>query len=274
MNGRTLDDALWLVGLVMIGTILCFLLTPIVVTVIMAFDSRSYLGPLPPPSLSLRWFQQFFSDDYFLRGLSTSVKLATLAVAISTAVGLATAYVVERTEFAGKQLLISLFLAPLLVPPVVTGFALLLFLSHLGLINGFARLLCGHIIITVPYTIRATLTGLGGIDRSLTEAALSLGANERAAFWDVTFPLARTSIVSGAIFAIAVSMDDVAVSIMLTDATTYTLPVALISSMRANFDLSIAAASVMLMLVTLGLIVALEKSVGLNRVIGQGVFRS
>ena len=61
---------------------------------------------------------------------------------------------------------------------------------------------------------------------------------------------------------------------MLTDATTYTLPVALISSMRANFDLSIAAASVMLMLVTLGLIVALEKSVGLNRVIGQGVFRS
>jgi len=274
MSGRLFDDAMWLAGLVLIGTILCFLLTPIAVTVIMAFDSRAYLGPLPPPSLSLRWFEQFFSDDYFLRGLSTSVKLATLAVAISTAVGLATAFVVERTEFAGKQLLISLFLSPLLVPPVVTGFALLLFLSHLGLINGFARLLCGHIIITVPYTIRATLTGLGGIDRSLTEAALSLGANERAAFWDVTFPLARTSIVSGAIFAFAVSMDDVAVSIMLTDATTYTLPVALISSMRANFDLSIAAASVMLMLVTLGLIVALEKSVGLNRAIGQGVFRS
>jgi len=274
MSGRLLDDAMWLAGLVLIGTILCFLLIPIAVTVIMAFDSRAYLGPLPPPSLSLRWFQQFFSDDYFLRGLSTSVKLATLAVAISTTVGLATAFVVERTKFAGKQLLISLFLSPLLVPPVVTGFALLLFLSHLGLINGFARLLCGHIIITVPYTIRSTLTGLGGIDRSLTEAALSLGANERAAFWDVTFPLARTSIISGAIFAFAVSMDDVAVSIMLTDATTYTLPVALISSMRANFDLSIAAASVMLMLVTLGLIVALERSVGLNRVVGQGVFRS
>jgi putative spermidine/putrescine transport system permease protein len=69
-------------------------------------------------------------------------------------------------------------------------------------------------------------------------------------------------------------MDDVAVSIMLTDATTYTLPVALISSMRANFDLSIAAASVMLMLVTLALILILEKFVGLNRVVGQGVFRS
>jgi putative spermidine/putrescine transport system permease protein len=159
------------------------------------------------------------------------------------------------------------------VPPVVTGFALLLFLAEMGLVNGFARLLAGHIIITVPYTIRATLAGLAGIDRSLTEAALVLGATERRAFWDVTFPLARTGIVSGAIFALAVSLDDVAVSIMLTDAHTYTLPVALISSMRANFDLSIAAASVLLMLVTLALILALEKFVGLNRFIGQGVFR-
>jgi putative spermidine/putrescine transport system permease protein len=274
MSGRLLDNGFRLLGLVMIGVIVCFLLTPIIVTVVMAFDARAYLGPLPPPALSLRWFAQFFSDDYFLRGLSTSVQLAVLSVTISLCVGVTTAFAVERASFAGKEVLISLFLSPLLVPPVVTGFALLLFLSHLGLINGFARLLCGHIIITVPYTIRATLAGLAGIDRSLTEAALILGATERRAFWDVTLPLARTSIVSGAIFAFAVSMDDVAVSIMLTDANTFTLPVALISSMRANFDLSIAAASVMLMLVTLALIVILEKFVGLNRVIGQGVFRS
>ena len=274
MSGRLADNVLRLVGLVAIGTIICFLLTPIVVTAIMAFDSRAYLGPLPPPSLSLRWFSQFFSDDYFLRGLGTSAQLAVLSVTISACVGIATAFAVERMRFAGKEALVSLFLSPLVVPPVVTGFALLLFLSHLGVIDGFTRLLCGHVIITAPYTIRATLTGLAGIDRSLTEAALILGATERKAFWDVTFPLARTSIVSGAIFAFAVSMDDVAVSIMLTDAKTYTLPVALISSMRANFDLSIAAASVMLMTLTAILILILEKSVGLNRVIGEGVFRS
>jgi putative spermidine/putrescine transport system permease protein len=274
MSARLLDNGFRLLGLVMIGTVICFLLTPIFVTILMAFDSREYLGPLPPPSLSLRWFAQFFSDDYFLRGLATSVELAVISVAVSLSLGVATAVALERTNFAGKDALISFFLSPLLVPPVVVGFALLLFLAHLGLVDGFMRLLCGHIIITAPYTIRATLAGLTGIDKSLTEAALILGATERRAFWDVTFPLARTSIVSGAIFAFAVSMDDVAVSIMLTDAHTYTLPVALISSMRANFDLSIAAASVMLMLVSLGLIVILEKFVGLNRVIGQGVFRS
>jgi len=274
MSGRLLDNVFLLAGLLMIGVVICFLVTPIIVTTIMAFDARAYLGPLPPPALSFRWFAQFFSDDYFLRGLATSVQLAVISVTISLSVGVATAVAVERASFAGKDALISLFLSPLLVPPVVIGFALLLFLSHLGLVNGFTRLLCGHIIITAPYTIRATLAGLSGIDRSLTEAALILGATERRAFWDVTFPLARTSIVSGAIFAFAVSMDDVAVSIMLTDANTYSLPVALISSMRANFDLSIAAASVMLMLVTLALILILDRFVGLNRVIGQGVFRS
>jgi len=273
MNGRILDNAFRLLGLLMIGMIILFLITPILVTVLMAFDARAYLGPLPPPALSLRWFVQFFSDDYFLKGLSTSLQLAVLSVTVSVCVGVATACAVDRGNFVGKDALISLFLSPLIVPPVVTGFALLLFLSHLGLINGFARLLCGHIIITVPYTIRSTLASLAGINRSLTEAALILGATERRAFWDVTFPLARTGIISGAIFVFAVSMDDVAVSIMLTDAKTYTLPIALISSMRANFDLTIAAASVMLMLVTLGLIFILEKFVGLNRAIGQGVFR-
>jgi len=273
MTGRALDNGFRLIGLLMMGLIICFLIIPIVVTAIMAFDARAYLGPLPPPAFSFRWFKQFLSDDYFLKGLGTSIQLACVSVTVSLCVGVATAFAVDRVSFAGKEALISLFLSPLIVPPVVTGFALLLFLSHLGLIDGFARLLCGHIIITVPYTIRATLAGVSGIDRSLTEAALILGATERRAFWDVTFPLARTGIVSGGIFAFAVSMDDVSVSIMLTDAKTYTLPIALISSMRANFDLSIAAASVMLMLLTLALIFILEKSVGLNRAIGQGVFR-
>jgi ABC-type Fe3+/spermidine/putrescine transport system ATPase subunit len=79
--------------------------------------------------------------------------------------------------------------------------------------------------------------------------------------------LSRTAIISGAIFAFAVSIDDVSVSIMLTDAQTYTLPIALVSSMRANFDRSIAAASVMLMGLTLLLIVILERSVGINRAV-------
>ena len=78
----------------------------------------------------------------------------------------------------------------------------------------------------------------------------------------------------GAVFAFAVSMDDVAVSIFLTDSTTYTLPVALISVMRANFDLTIAAVAVMLVVFTVVLIICLDRLVGLDRIVGQGIYRS
>ena len=272
-TGRLIDDGLRLFGLAIMGLVTAFLVIPILITALMAFDARPYLGPLPPPGFSFRWFHQFFSDDTFIQGLGTSLELAAGAVSISVCAGIVTALALDRINIRFKEGLTSLFLSPLIVPPVVIGFALLLFLSKLGLINGFWRLLCGHVIITVPYTIRATLAGLSGIDRSLTEAALALGATEHAAFWDITLPLARTGIVSGAIFAFAVSMDDVSVSIMLTDSHTYTLPIALVASMRANFDLSIAAASLMLTGLTIVLIVALDRFVGVNRAIGQGMFR-
>jgi len=271
--GRAIDGGLHLAGIAVMGLVVLFLVIPLLVTTVMAFDPRPYLGPLPPPGVSIRWFVQFFSDDTFLRGLATSIELAVGAVSASLLVGVVTAAALDRIPLGARQALMALFLSPLVVPPVVIGFALLLFLSAQGLTNGFWRLLCGHIIITVPYTIRATLAGLSGIDRSLTEAALVLGATERHAFWDVTLPLARTGIVSGAIFAFAVSMDDVSVSIMLTDSRTYTLPVALVSSMRANFDLSLAAASVMLTGLTIVLTLVLDRFVGVNRIVGQGVFR-
>jgi putative spermidine/putrescine transport system permease protein len=273
MRSRAPDDALRLLGLALIVATIGFLVVPILVTVVMAFDARPYLGPLPPPAYSLRWFRQFFADDTYLHGLATSAELAVASVAITVAAGVATAIALERLPARGREALTSLFLSPLIVPPVVTGLALLLFLSRLGLVDGFLRLLCGHVIITVPYTIRATLAGIAGIDPALNEAALNLGANERRAFRDVTLPLARTGIVSGGLFAFAVSLDDVSVSIMLTDAHTYTLPIALISAMRADFNLTIAAASVMLMLLTLALILVLDRFVGVNRAIGQGVFR-
>ena len=266
------DIALCLVALVLACTLI-FLVVPIIISAGMSFDARPYLAPFPPPELSLQWYERFFSDPYMLRGLRTSLVLAVTATCVSTAIGTVTAFVIDRYEFRGKEVMTAFFLSPLVVPGVVVGFALLLFLSFVGVFEGFARLLAGHVIITIPYTIRTTLAGLVGIPPSLSEAALSLGATERQAFWDITFPLAKTGIVAGAVFAFAFSMDDVAVSMFLTDPTTYTLPVALISMMRANFDLSIAAAALLLIGVTLALILVLDRVVGLDKVIGQGIYR-
>lgn len=258
----------------MLALVLAFLVTPLLVTCLLAFDSRSFLGPLPPPALSLRWFEKLASLDYVATGLATSLKIAVLATVIDVLVGTAAAVALDWGDFRGRVLLMAAFLSPLIVPAVVIGLALLLFLSRVGVADGFTRLLCGHVVITLPYVVRTVLASLAGRDRRLTEAALVLGATERQAFWTITLPLIRSGMVTGAVFAFAVSLDDVAVSMFLTDPSTYTLPVALVSSMRASFDLSIAAAAVLLMAVTAVLIIVLERFVGFDRLLGQGLFRS
>ncbi|HET6235331.1 MAG TPA: ABC transporter permease [Acetobacteraceae bacterium] len=271
-NRRRIDDIIgWsTAAVVVLG--LVFLLLPLLVTSVMAFDERSFLGPMPPPGFSLHWFVRFFSQTYFLVGLRTSLLVAIVACSISLAAGAAAALFLDRTQFWGRGVVLATFLSPLVVPPVVIGFSLLLFLAQIGVTWGLGRLVVGHVIITLPYAIRTALASLAGIDRRLEEAALNLGATEARVLWTVTLPLIRTGLISGAIFAFAVSLDDVAVSSFLTDPTTYTLPVALVSSMRATFDLTIAAASVLLIGVTVVLMFILDKAVGFDRLIGRGMF--
>lgn len=270
---RFVDNTLTALTIGFVVAAMLYLLLPVLMAVFMSLDARTFLGPFPPQEFSLQWFESFFSDDYYLNGLKTSLLLATLTAVISTAIGGSAAVALARARFERKELLTSLMLSPLIVPAVVIGFSLLLFLSYIGVYDGFVRLLAGHVLITVPYTIRTTLASLGGIKSSLHEAALSLGANERQAFWDVTFPLAKTGVFAGAVFAFAFSLDDVAVSLFLADPKAYTLPIALVSMMRSNFDLTIAAAAVMLIAVTALLIVVLDRMVGLDRLVRQDMYR-
>jgi len=272
---RRICDSFSLASIVTLrAAAIVFLVIPIVVAVAMSFDARNYLGQFPPPHFSIKWYLRFFTDPFFLHGIQTSVVIATLATTISTTVGLAASIALDRFRFFGRNLVMTMLLSPVVVPAIVIGFGLLLFSVRLGIYNGFVRLLCGHVIITLPYTVRATFSSLVGIKRSYREAALSLGATEWRAFVDVTFPLAKTGIAAAAIFAFAFSLDDVAVSLFLTDQHNYTLPVVLISMMRGSFDLSVAAAAVVLVAFTLLFIATLDRVVGLERVIGQGIYRS
>ncbi|MBY5332593.1 ABC transporter permease [Rhizobium leguminosarum] len=257
-----------------IGLGLAFLAIPLVITCVMAFDARTYLGPMPPPALSLHWFERLMSQADILASLRISLILAVFTTVLSVTIGTAAAVGLARGNFPGKAALTSAFLSPLIVPPVVIGFGLLLFLSKAGITNGMARLLLGHVIVTLPYCIRTSLASLLGSDQRLTEAAMVLGATERQAFWTITLPLMRTGVVTGAIFAFAISMDDVSISLFLSDPSATTLPVTLVSNMRAAFDLTIAAAAVVLIAVTALLIVVLDRVVGFDTVVGQGLFRS
>ncbi|MER8594293.1 ABC transporter permease [Mesorhizobium sp. M1182] len=274
LRKRNSDVLLVLYVKAIIGGTAIFLLLPVIVTVFMAFDGREFMGPFPPSILSIKWFERLFNNAYLWSGFQTSLLLAFATTVLATVIGTSAAVAISRMSPRSRDVTTTIFLSPLVIPGVIIGFALLMLFSVFDLIPPFARLLAGHLMIALPYTIRMTLIGLTGISETLCEAAMSLGANARQAFFTVTLPLTKSSISAGAIFAFAFSMDDVAISIFLCDYNTYTLPVALISLMRSHLDLTIAAAAVALMGLTLVLLVVLDRVIGLDRAIGHGIYKA
>jgi len=239
----------------------------------LSFDDRQFLGPFPPRQFSLRWYRSFLDNPAYLDGLIVSLKLAVLSTVISTLAGACAAYVLSVSRWPGRDTVEMLFLSPKFVPTVVIGFSILGFASAIQVFDPFTRLIMGHVVITIPFTVRATLASLVGIRRSLVEAAISLGAPPWRAFLDVTLPLARTGIIAGALMAFVLSFDEVAVSLFLSDAFTQTLPIALVAEMRANLNLTVAAVSTVFAAVTILIVFFLDRAIGLDRVIGQGLYR-
>jgi putative spermidine/putrescine transport system permease protein len=265
---RYIDRVGFSLVVTVVGAATVFLLLPLLVVFFMAFDARTFLGPFPPSSFSLQWFERLFSNEFIRNGIKTSLLLAVTTTLISTVIGVTAALAIHRREFNGKALLTAFLFSPIIVPAVVIGFAILLVFTLVDIRVAFLRLLAAHVIITLPFVIRAVMASLAGLRPSLVEAAMSLGATEGKAFFTVTLPLVRPGIVAGMIFAFALSMDDVAASLFLTDQKTVTLPVVLVSLMRANFDLTLAAAAVLLVAVTMVIVFVLDRIYGIDRVVG------
>jgi putative spermidine/putrescine transport system permease protein len=272
LMSRLGDTLAGLVFQFVVGIAIVFLLLPIVVSVLLSFDDREFLGKFPPTTFSLRWYRAFLENPSYFDGLMMSVRLAVLSTVISTLAGVAAAVALTGTTWRGRDIVETLFLSPKFVPTVVIGFSILGFASAIHVFDPFTRLVMGHVIITLPFTVRATLASLIGIRRSLVEAAISLGAPPWRAFVDVTLPLARTGIIAGGLMAFVLSFDEVAVSLFLADAFTQTLPIALVAEMRTNLNLTVAAVSTVFATLALLIVLLLDRLIGLDAVVGKGLY--
>jgi ABC-type spermidine/putrescine transport system permease subunit II len=241
---------LWLfVGAVYIG-----LLVPLVVVIAVSFGP-SPTFEFPPSGLTLHWFSQFFASPAFVSSFfRVSLVVGLLAAAIATVLGTAAAVGLVRFRFAGREALETFFLAPLLVPQILLGAALYLFYARLRLEASIWTLLWGHLVICTPYVIRSVTAGLVGMDPRLEEAAMSLGATRRQAFFKVTLPLLRSSLLSGAIFAFIISFSDINLALFLSGPRSTSLPVHLFSQLQWQGDPTLAAAST-LQIVVIGLLI-------------------
>jgi putative spermidine/putrescine transport system permease protein len=240
------------------------LLFPLLIVVTISFTSGAGVD-FPPPGLSLRWFQYIAHRPEFVSGTLNSLVLAVVATLLALALGILASLAMVRYQFRGKAVLEALFLAPLVVPSLIIGVALLYFFSTIGFIDSFQRLVLAHLILTVPYTIRSISATLYGLDPAYEEASRVMGAGTLRTFRKVLLPLLRPGIVVAALFAFIVSFDNFNASIFLISGNTVTLPVRIFTYLGFQFDPSIAAISTVLMVATVAVLAIAERTIGLTR---------
>jgi putative spermidine/putrescine transport system permease protein len=246
--------------------VILFLQLPVIVVVLAAFSTTSYLT-IPPQGLTLKWFAKVLTDPVYLDAIRISLTLAVGSTAISLVLGVAAAYALFKRMLPGTEALTSFLMAPLILPSVVIGVALLQYYSLIGWRGSFAALLLAHVIITVPYIVRSALASLAGVDTSVEEAARVLGANGFTAFRLVTLPLIKPGLVAGALFAFVTSMENVPVTIFVASAKQTTLPILIFSSVEMGVDPSIAAVSTLLIVATVFVLWLAERWTGFHRFI-------
>ncbi len=251
-----------LLGGVTVSAILGFLLLPALVVTLAAFNSRAILS-FPPESWSWRWFVKAIAYEDFQAGFHNGLIVTGWASTIALVVGAAFALALERYEFRFKRALETVLLSPLVVPHFTVGLGFLILAAQLG----YAVIVACHVVLVLPFVLRSIYISLRNLDPRLALAAARLGAPPHRVLTSVTLPLLLPGLVSGWLFAAILSFNEFTASLFVTAQRTQTLPVALYNYVREYADPSMAAISVMYIVVTATLLTLANVFLGLAKVL-------
>ena len=254
------------IALLFNALVITFMLAPLVIVCLVAFTPEETLT-IPTTSFSLRWFNQVLHHPDFVQSFWNSLGLAVAAASISTALAVPAAIALVRYEIPGRGALQALFLSPLIIPHLVLGVAMLRMFSLVGGQGSFGWLIFAHALVVMPYTMRLVMAALIGFDRSAEHAAYSLGASNATVFKRITLPMILPGITGGWLLAFINSFDELTMSIFVVSPSTVTLPVRMYMYATESLDPMMAAVSAMIVFVTLGLMLLLDKVYGLDRIL-------
>lgn len=252
----------WALHLV-VTLLLVFLLGPLVVVVISSFSATSSLA-FPPDSFSLRWYEQVLASREWQVSFSLSFVLALMAVPTVAVLALLGGYGLTRGRFRGRGALQTFLMSPLMVPEIMLGLGLLAYMQSLGLINSIIGLWLVHTLVALPFGLRAVLNSAAALDPRVEDSAASLGAGPVRAFFTVTVPLLLPGLVAAGVFAAVISLGEVAVSTFVAGANTTTVPLRVLSAVQFELDPSAAVVSTLLMLISIVVMLALERFVRIS----------
>lgn len=233
---------------VYLGLVLLFLYAPIAVLIVYSFnasETRAVWG-----GWSLKWYAQLFRDESIMEALYVTLSIAALATAVSTVLGTFAAIGIHSMKSWTRDLFITATNIPMLMPDIVTGISLMILFLFAKLPRGYGTMLLAHITFDVPYVIFSVLPKLKRMNPNLYEAALDLGARPQTALYKVILPEIMPGVVTGALLAFTMSLDDFVIS-YFTSVRTANLSMLIYSMTRRKVPPTINALSTLLFITVL-----------------------
>ncbi|CAD5925398.1 Putrescine transport system permease protein PotI [Planktothrix tepida] len=253
---------------------LTFLYLPILILIIYSFNASRLNSNWT--GFTLKWYQKLFSGltestadistQSLWISLQNSLIIAIVSTVIASILGTMMALVLERFRFPGSKVLEALLLLPIIIPEITLGVSLLVFftlffrilenLTGIRLTLGLPSVIISHATFSIAFITITVRARLADLDPALEEAALDLGANEWKTFWRVTFPLIFPAILSGALLAFTLSLDDFVVTFFTTGVGATTLPLFVYGMIKLSITPVINAISTLMLLASLFLVIS------------------
>jgi spermidine/putrescine transport system permease protein len=253
--------SLWLRGYAVLAY--SYLYLPILVLVIFSFN-RQRLN-ISWEGFTFDWYRALFQDQQVLLATRNTLLIAAVSTLVATFIGTLAALALQRYRFPGYALAESGLYIPVIIPEVVMGISLLAFFALLGIKLGLTTITLSHVAFNIPFVTLVVRARLHGFDRAIEEAAMDLGANEVITFWRVTLPTILPGVLSGALLAFTLSIDDYVITYFTAGPGSTTLPLRIFSMVRFAVTPEVNALSTLWVL-TVFIILGLGQLAGRRRV--------
>lgn len=234
-----------------LAAVLVLLYVPILLVVFYSFNENKISSVWG--GFSLRWYAQLFRDRALFAALGNSLILGGISCLSAGVIGTLGAYGMTKARLRTKDAIEFVSTLPIMIPEIILGMVFMAFFSLVGIPFGMGALVLAHTAFCIPYVFMLVKARLVGLDPSLTEAALDLGASPARVFKDITLPLVLPAVLSGMLLAFAMSIDDVIISVFVTGVDTPTLPVKIYTQLKTGVTPEINALCTLLFLAVLAL---------------------
>ncbi len=223
-----------------------FLYLPVIVVVFFSFNDSK--RNIKFEGFTLSWYTKMFENEQMMDAFFNTLIVAAVSTLFSVLLGTLCAVGLYRLEFKLKTLVSNSLYIPIVIPEIVFGIALLMFFSTLNIPTGFFTLIVSHITFSLPFVVITVRARLAGFDRSLEEAAQDLGASSWRTFWRVTMPLITPGVISGALLALTLSLDDVVITTFTAGANSKLLPIYIQDQVKRGISPDVNALSTLMVI--------------------------